>query len=277
VRHYIFAMLLAFTNATAVCAASYDDFAKGMSANQTGDSAAAVTYFTAALDAGDLAPGVVPLAYRGRGLAHVRLGHCRPALADLDAALNLRPDDLDARVYHADAHLCSADYAAAIADYTTLLGTHPNADVYGMRGRIRLRTGDAAGAVEDFTRETTIQPKNAYAQLWLFIARRRAGTFDAKVAAAEADRFSSHTWPGAALQLYTGYEKPDEVLKAAMRGDQKAAEYQVCEADYYIGEYLLAAGADPAEARTRFSSALARCPRGFIERRAAAFELEQLK
>jgi len=276
VRRYVLAMLLAFIGSAAF-AAAYDDFAKGLSDNQRDDPAAAVTDFTAALNAGDLAPGVVPLAWRGRGLAHVRLGHCKLALADLDEALKLRPDDLDTQVYRAEAHLCAGDFAAAIADYTAILDKHANADVYGMRGRVRLRNGDAAGAVEDFTRETAIQPKNGYAQLWLFIARRRGGTFDAKLAAREADRFSSRIWPGPALLLYTGDETPDEVLRAATRADQKAAEYQLCEADFYIGEYLLATGGDPASAKTHFTSALARCPKAYVERLAAAYELEQLK
>jgi lipoprotein NlpI len=273
----MFAMLLAFAAATGASAASYDDFAKGLSHNQGGDSAAAIADFTAALDAGDLAPGVVPLAWRGRGVAHIRLGHCKLALADLDEALRLRPDDLDTQVYHAEAHLCANETAAALADYTALLDKHANADVYAMRGRIRLRTGDAAGAVEDFTHEAAIQPKNGYAQLWLFIARRRAGTFDAKVAAAEADRFSSRIWPGALLMLYTGDDKPDEVLAIAARGEQKAAEYELCEADFYIGEYLLASGAGAAEAKPHFASAVGRCPQFYVERIAAGIELEQLK
>jgi lipoprotein NlpI len=270
-------MLLAFTGATASFAASYDDFAKGMNAIQSGDPAAAITDFTAALDAGDLAPGVVPLAYRGRGLAHVRLGHCRLALADLDAAMKLRPDDIDIQVYRADSHLCAGDMPAALADYTALLDKHPNADVYAMRGRVRLKTGDSTGAVDDFTRQAAMQPKNGYAQLWIFIARRRAGTFDAKIAANEADRFGSHTWPGAALMLYTGDKTADEVLGAAARGDQKAPEFQVCEAEFYIGEYLLATHPDPGEAKTHFTSAVARCPKGYAERYYSVLELEQLK
>ena len=276
-RRYWLAMFLAVTGSVAAFAASYDDFARGLSDNQHDDSAAAVTDFTAALDAGDLAPGVVPLAWRGRGLAHVRLGHCKLALADLDEALKLRPDDLDAQVFHAEAHLCANEPAAAIADYTALLDKHQNADVYGMRGRVRLRNGDFAGAVDDFSKEAAIQPTNPYAQLWLFIARHHAGSFDAKLAATEADRFSSHVWPGAVLLLYTGYEKPDDVLAIAARGEQKAAEYELCEADFYIGEYLLATGALPADVKARFDSAVARCPKGFVEGRAAAIELEQLK
>jgi lipoprotein NlpI len=269
-------MLLAFTGATAALAASYDDFANGLSAIQRDNNQTALADFTAALNAGDLAPGVVPLAYRGRGLAHVRLGHCQLALADLDETLKQRPDDIDAQVYRADAHLCARDFPAAVADYTAILDKHQNADVYAMRGRVRLRTADNAGAVADFTRQTEIQPKNAYAQLWLFIARRRAGTFDAKVAAKEADRFSSRTWPGAVLQLYTGDETVTEVYTAAARADQKAPEFQTCEADFYVAEYLLAT-ADTAGAKGHFADAVARCPKFYAERLYAALELEQLK
>lgn len=275
-RCYILVMLLAFMGATGTFAAAYDDFAKGLNDLQRDDNAAAVTDFTAALSASDLAPGVVPLAYRGRGLAQVRLGHCQLALADLDAALKQRPDDIDAQVYHAEAHLCANDLPAAIADYTAILAVHQNPDVYSLRGRVRLRSGDAVGAVDDFTRQTAIVPKNGYAELWLLIARRHAGTFDAKIAAKEADRFSSHTWPGAALLLYTGDETVSEVYSAAARGDQKAPEFQMCEADFYVAQYQLAT-ADAAGAKSHFTDALARCPKFFVERRFAAFELEQLK
>src|SRR5262249_11949201 len=154
-----------------------------------------------------------------------RLGRCQLALADLDAALKLRPDDLISQVYHADAHLCANDVSAAISDYSSILATHQNADVYAMRGRVRLRSGDAAGAVDDFTHQLQIVRKNAYAFLWLQIARRRAGVFDKKISAVEADHFSTGTWPGAVAGLYAGDETIDDVLKAAARGDQLAAEY----------------------------------------------------
>ena len=57
-------------------AAGYDDFTRGISANNAGNSDTAIAAFNAALNAGDLNASFVPNAYYGRAVAYLRKGKC---------------------------------------------------------------------------------------------------------------------------------------------------------------------------------------------------------
>ncbi len=268
----VFAIFLVLTAPAA--AAGYDDFARGIAANQHDDSIAAVTAFTAAIAAGDLSPRLLPQAHRNRGLAYLRLRRCDLALADLDTALTLKPGDYDTLGIRANAHACARDFAAAFADYATMIEKSPTADAYAARGRLRWRTGDFAGAADDYAQAVRLHPKDGYAVLWLEIARIGAGTFDAKLAAKDADDVDTRQWPGRAVALYAGDATPEEVDRAAARADALPAPAQACEADFYVGEWLLAAK-DVAGARARLQRTADQCPRDLAP--AARIELERLK
>jgi tetratricopeptide (TPR) repeat protein len=276
VRRSLFAAFLLALCAAGAEAASYDDFAQGLAADQHGDSVLAVTFFTSALAAGDLSAGLLPQAYRGRGLAYLRLRRCDLALADFDAALKLKPDYGDALALRAGAHACRKDFTAALADFSALIDKAPVAESYAGRGRLRWETGDFADAADDFAQQLRLAPSNGYAFLWLESARQHAGTFDAKRAARDADAISTRHWPGALVSFYVGDETVDEVDREAARPDVAAADAQVCEADFFVGEWLLG-HADAAGARTRLQRAADACPRGESERYNATTELERLK
>lgn len=91
-----------------------------------------------------------PIHYVGRAIARAEFDDRPGALADFDTSLKLRNNS--------SAYVCRADYkakwgdnAGAIADYTEVLKFRPKeASTYRHRGEIRLRTGDLAGAQEDF-------------------------------------------------------------------------------------------------------------------------------
>jgi lipoprotein NlpI len=257
-------------------AAAYDDFARGLSANLQGESALALTSFSAAIAEGGLAPTQLPVAYRGRALAYLRLSKCELAKPDLDIALQLAPDDLVAVDLRAFAAACIGDFTLAGADYSTLIAKQPqNADGYVGRGRLRWRQQDFAGASIDLTQAAQLAPKNAYVYLWLELVRSRAGTLDLPTAANDAARFDKDKWPYPLLALFAGLATSDDVQAAASRGADSVVRVQRCQAHFYAGEWWLARN-DSARAKAEFQAATVQCPTNFGESLGARAELARL-
>ena len=76
-----------------------------------------------------------PELYRARSEAHRRLGDLDGAVADLDAALGLDPDDAEARVRRGRLHAARRDFARAIADFDRAIALgRRDADLYRDRG-----------------------------------------------------------------------------------------------------------------------------------------------
>ena len=275
-RRLFLTLLFCNLGATVALAAAYDDFNQGLAAIRAGDNGRAIVLLTAAISAGDLSAGLMPVAHRNRGLAYLHTGQCQLSLDDFDAALKLKPDDVDSQIYRAGAHVCAKDLTAALADYSTILDKSPAADVYGARGLLRWRMRDFAGASEDFAQETRMMPTNPYAVLWLETARLRAGQFDSKIAGQDADKVDSRHWPAPLLSLLAGDKTADDVDREALRPDARPAEVQICEADFYMGEWALGRQ-DLATARARLGSAVQRCAQGQVLRAAALADWEKLQ
>ncbi|HEY2154471.1 MAG TPA: tetratricopeptide repeat protein [Isosphaeraceae bacterium] len=72
-----------------------------------------------------------PELYRARSEAHRRLGDLDGAVADLDAALGLDPDDAEARVRRGRLHAARRDFNRAIADFDRAIALgRRDADLY---------------------------------------------------------------------------------------------------------------------------------------------------
>ena len=279
-RQSLFASLLViiFIAAPSLArAAAYDDFARGVSANLQGESALALTSFSAAIAAGGLASTQLPAAYRGRALAYLRLGKCEFAKPDLDTALHLAVDDIEAMGMRAFAAACVGDFALASADYSTLIEKLPrNIEGYLGRGRVRWGVQNFAGASADLTQAVQIAPKNAYAYLWLELVRARAGTLDLRVASDDVAHYDKDKWPYLLLALFAGSATADEVASAASHGEDSVVRGQHCEADFYTGEWWLAHG-DFVKAKAALQAASTQCPNNSVAFFAAWAELERLK
>jgi lipoprotein NlpI len=273
-----FLLVVAFlAGACAVAsAAAYDDFARGISANLQGEDALAVTSFSAALAAGDLNPTLLPAAYRGRAIAYLRQNQCKQALADLDEYLRLKPGDVQGLQWRGNAHGCLGDFAAAEADLSQAVAVQPSRDTYWVRGRVRWRMKNYAGAADDFAHVTTLDPKFEYAVLWLELSRARGGTLDPKVGAHDVDELDSRDWPAPLIKHFVGEAKPEDMAAAAAQGDANAVANRQCEANFYLAEWWLARQ-DQAAAKPLLQAAAEKCPKNFIEYDGAQFELSALK
>ena len=258
-------------------AAAYDDFARGVSANERADNDLAVSSFTAALQAGDLAPALVPAAYRGRGLAYLRSENCVSALSDLTAALTLAPSDIESTKLRARAAFCSGNLALADSDFGAVIAKDPkNAAAHMGRGRVRWRLQNFTVAQSDFESVMQVVPKYQYAVLWDEMVRLRIGTLDVKAAADAASQFYEDDWPQPVLALFGGKNTPQKVLALAAKGDDKDLQGRICEANFYVGEWLLGSS-DQSAAKASLEAAAAHCPKNYIEYDESHAELDRLK
>ena len=116
---------------------------RGLSSLALHDFRGAIADFDRALDPGQgrgitfLGPlsSRYPELYRARSEAHRRLGDLEGAVADLDAALGLNPDDGEARVRRGRLHASRRDFARAIADFDRAIALgRRDADLYRDRG-----------------------------------------------------------------------------------------------------------------------------------------------
>jgi lipoprotein NlpI len=249
-------------------ASSYDDFSRGIDANNHGDAEAAIGYFSRSIVGGDLAPSYLPSAHLGRARAYLRDRRCNFAYADLTDAIRLRPDFVDAYSLRAEANQCLERDDAALADANAAIRLRPAAGYYFTRSRLLWNRGNFSDARADADRAAAGDPRNAYFVLWTAVTALRTGGLEpARFNALAAS--SGGGWPRPLIELFAGRASPQDAWRAAINSDQK------CEANFYIGQWQLARG-DRFSARALFQTAAAQCPRDYIAFDAAQRELRRL-
>ncbi len=271
VRYAVVALVFLVGSASA---AAYDDYFRGVEAMRAGDVKLAISSYSSALTAGDLAPAYVPNAYVGRAQAYLQTQQCASALADVNAALKLRPQYLDAYMVRARANGCLGNADAALADLNAALAISPIAPLYRMRGDFHWYRGEFAPAADDYAQAFKLAPKASYNLLWFAISAARAGTFDATAFAKKVSALDADDWPAPLLDFMRGKETVDAVYKAAAEGDAGAATNQKCEADFYVAEWQL--GSNAAAAKTLLQQAVTECPHNFVEYRAAREDIKRV-
>lgn len=263
--------LFAITFVVLICpalASTYDDFARGIDANNHGDADAAITYFTRSIDGGDLAASYLPSAHLGRARAYLHNRRCNLAYADLTDAIALRSDFVDAYSLRAEANHCLDRDDAALADATAAIRIRPAAGYFFTRARLLWNRGDFSAAHADADRAASSDPGNAYFVLWSAVTALRTGGAD-PVRLEDLAGSSGNGWPRPLIDLFAGQINPQDVRHAAANPAQK------CEADFYVGQWLLARG-DRGTAKGLFQTAVAQCPRDYIAFDAAQRELKRM-
>jgi tetratricopeptide (TPR) repeat protein len=116
------------------------------------------------------------LAYRNRGIARIDAGANAQAVADLDQAIRLRPDDASGHAGRARGRLALRDVAGAIEDYNEALRLAPGtAALHVGRGHARFVKGDHVAAIADFTEALRLNPQSPSTLNRRGLAYRRAG------------------------------------------------------------------------------------------------------
>ncbi len=118
-----------------------------------------------------------------------------------------------------------------------------------------------------------LDPKDAYAALWLDIVNRHSNLpsrLPQQVAQIDMSK-----WPAPLIRLFLGQITPQAALAAADDANANTKKGRVCEANFYSGELALQQGAKDQATRLIRLAALD-CQKGFIEFTAANAELKAL-
>lgn len=212
-------------------------------------------------------------AFYNRGSAFYDKGEYDHAIADYNQAILLGPND----PFHAfrfisrgNAYGAKGEYDRAIADYGQAIRLNPKEAIsaYYNRGDAYFYEGDFTAAAADLLRANNLKA-DAYAMLWLFLARSRAGQDGAAELSANAAQLRARDWPYPVIDFYLGRRTLDEIRAAATTSGQR------CEVTFYSGEWHLLRG-EKATARTMLQNAVDTCPKNFIEYAGALAELKRL-
>ena len=268
------ALVCAF--ASSALATAYDDFSRGLDANNRGDNGTAIPAFSRAIDAGDLAAPYLPSAYLGRARAYLGTQQCAAAAADLNKATQLRPDFADALRLRAVAEECLGRPDAALRDITIAIAIKPTAEFYFERARILWDRESYGAAARDVNAASQSAPGNPYFLLWTAVIGQRAGHFDHEAFAVHAAKFEGGAWPQPLLALFAGQAKPDDVYRAAGIGLGLTPANQKCEADFYVGEWRILQG-NARSADPQILAAVNECPHNYLAWQAALTEHRRLE
>jgi lipoprotein NlpI len=217
-------------------------------------------------------------AYADRGLAHLAKDELGSAIDDFYQALQLDPNDAEVFDLRGSAYLQMGDNDRAVKDYNQAILLDPNyAPAYFNRGVARFMKARFAEAAVDFAAKPQAEPANAYAALWLHMARRKAGEDDAAELSRAMANLNLDRWPGPIIRLYRGQADPEDVRVAAMAAaDEKTRRKQSCQATFYIGEYQSLRGNTNA-AIPIFEDAAVHCSHDLPEYDGATAELSWLR
>ena len=210
-------------------------------------------------------------AFNNRGNAYDDAGKADQALLDYDEALRLDPDFSKALSNRGLLYDARGEHARAIQDYDQALRLDPKyRGAMKNRGRARFFLGDFGGAAHDFAQAVTLGPTDAYAVLWLDLARDRAGRASQADLRHEAGALDHATWPWPVVAAFLG-EQEDAAVQAAAH----ASVDQDCDAGFYLGERAVLNGG-VAVARDLLLHAQSICKPNSVEYVAAKAELGRL-
>jgi lipoprotein NlpI len=220
------------------------------------------------------APDNRALAYVRRGIAYNNEGQTDNAIIDYGEAIKTRPNHAEAYYNRGNAYLSKGDNANAITDFDSAIGLDiKNAAAYRSRGLAFLYSGNFPKAQADVTEASKLDPRDPYSAIWAeIVAQRTKAPSRLKEALSQ---LRSQAWPAPVVRMYLGQIKSDAVLAAANDPDATKKEGEICEAQFYSGEWALQGG-DKGEATRLFKLAAKACPKDFLEWTAANAELKAL-
>ena len=135
---------------------------KAFEASQTGDFAAAETYWTQLLD---FLPNEAAI-WSNRGNSRVGQNKLEDALADYDKAIELAPQAPDPYLNRGAALEGLGQWEAAISDYNQLLALDPqDPSGYNNRGNAKAGQGQWQAALADYDKAIELAPMFALAQI----------------------------------------------------------------------------------------------------------------
>jgi lipoprotein NlpI len=227
-------------------------------------------FFAAVIATGLLAASPTLAAdQRGRDGARSLAG-----FAGYTQMVRLDAKDPDAQRNRGTRQQSKDDLYQIIVYYNAAIRRDPSDDdAYFHRGLAKLYAGALPAAMADLVQASKLDPQYAYYALWIDIIDKRRN--EAGGLAQATVHFNMSKWPGPVVRLFLGETTPAAMRAAADDPDPATRGGQLCEANFYSGEYALLKG-DTQEATRLFRLATAGCARDFVEGPAASAELEAL-
>jgi lipoprotein NlpI len=212
------------------------------------------------------------VAYFFRSELYKRKGAFNLALADLNESIRLDPNYAAAYFTRGSVSYALGNNVGALADFTKSIQLAPDdAAAYFNRGLAYFFIGGrVADAEADFKKAAALNPKDAYAALWLDLAERRNNVPSHLAEAAK--ELDMTAWPAPIIRHFLGNLSAAQTLEAAFDSDPKTKLGQTCEVNFYTGELALLKK-DKKEAQRLLQLASKECPLGFIESTGAIAEL----
>lgn len=278
----------------------------------SGDNAGAIAACDRAVAAGDLSDGDLAVAWTRRAIADRNLQRFDEALADSGKAISHRPDYQPAYIARGNAEGSKGDYDAALKSFGQAIALDPKRpDGYNNRGNIYNQRGEFSRALADFDAALRLAPNfvwaqinrgiayygfqeyaeaakafdaaasadpaNAYAILWLVIARSRAGQGAHMELISAVMVLDLAKWPGPIVKDYQLALAP---MAPVISPDRPAvalepSDGEKCEMAFYDGELDLLQD-KPKTAKPKLQQAADTCPKTYIEHAGALAELKRL-
>lgn len=119
-----------------------------------------------------------------------------------------------------------------------------------------------------------LRPASAHPAIWLHIARAHQGNPDREALERNAGRVDRSRWPASILDFYLGNLDADSTREDAARGPTTDVARRLCEADFYLGEFLLHSMKD-AKGRSILEAVVDRCRPANMISAAAKAELSE--
>ena len=232
---------------------------------------------TADIESGRLTNKQLSQAYLSRAWTREYLARYEDALEDTKRALELDDKDASALETMAFELKMLRRFDEARQQYRKAeQNLHDNYALHMGRGQLSYYSGQFGEAQADFRRAAAVAKEHDnydHALLWLFLASARAGA-DAKAEVQPYLRSVSRSWPGPAVNLFMGNMEVEPLLEAARDADGKTALKNLCEAQFFLGQYYLLKG-DVTKANRAFEQAIATDVRQYVEFVYAKWELQR--
>jgi lipoprotein NlpI/predicted aspartyl protease len=233
---------------------------------------------TRAIASGKLSSKNLGFTYNNRGNAWGIKGQYDKAIADFDEAIRLNPQDAPTYGNRGHAWSRKGDYDRAIADYGEAIRLNPlRADYHLVRGYTQFWLGRFAASLPDLTESLRLNPNQSYAIIWRYLAQSRSGKPELATSEflAKLGTLDRAKWPVPIIDFLLGKSDPDALLRAAEHPDAETRRGQVCEAEFYVGEWYLL-NLRLKEAGDLLSRAQKSCPKTFVEYDGAVAELGRM-
>jgi tetratricopeptide (TPR) repeat protein len=218
----------------------------------------------------------IAFGFKRQGDALDNAGYSREAIAAYNKAIGLEKDPKLLAEYHLDRAAAFSnleEWQEALEDYGASIRLASNGNAYRRKGAALVISDRPAEAVADLRRAAELDPKEAYAVLWLAVAEAKLGHVDLEELKGLAKALDP-AWPRDIVRVLINERSADEPISTAGLNELHTKGRQ-CELDFYLGAFRVAQGERDQGIR-RLQAAVASGVREYIEYHAAKVELKRL-